>query len=400
MSAWGGARAFLAGNLGASAGEAAVRPHAASARRGPSAEHALFACVLALAAIGSLAVYTASAPISLDRFGTPHHYVLRHALHLVVGACALVLLWRTDYRKLDRGVVVHALWAIVLVLLVACLFEAPSGGARRWIRAGALSFQPSELAKLAVVLVAAFQLSRRADRLGDPVKGMLPPALLCGWLSVLVALQPDFGTSAILVMLFGLLALVAGTPWRMLAAGGGVAAVTLGLYLVQEPYRVARLQTFLDPGADPLGAGFQLRQSLIALGTGGIVGRSHDGLLGTGLGTSLQKLFFLPEPHTDFVFSVLGEELGLAGTLTVVALFAAVLVLGFRIAADCQGGFGRLVAAGATGMLSLQALVNVLVVTGLLPTKGVPLPFLSAGGSSLLVSCAAAGLLLSVARHG
>jgi cell division protein FtsW len=364
------------------------------------ADRVLFACVVALLAIGALAVYTASAPISLDRFGTPHHYLQRHLLHLLAGVSVMGLLWRLDYRRLDRGVIVHAAWAVALVLLVACLFEAPAGGARRWIRAGALSFQPSELAKLAVILVAAFQLSRRSDRLGDPWKGLLPPALLCGWLSVLVALQPDFGTSAILVMLFGLLALVAGTPWRVLLAYGGGAAVALGLYLVQEPYRLARLNSFLDPGADPLGSGFQLRQSLIALGTGGLVGRCHDGLLGTGLGTSLQKLFFLPEPHTDFVFSVLGEELGLLGTLTVVTLFALLLARGFRIAAAAGDAFGTLLAAGATAMLSLQALVNVLVVLGMLPTKGVPLPFLSAGGSSLVASCAAAGLLLSVSRHG
>ena len=289
MSSLAGARGLTAGwrrggELGGSAPAAAKGP----------ADRVLFGSIVALLAIGTLAVYTASAPISLDRFGTPHHYVQRHLLHLLVGVPVMVLLWRLDYRKLDRGAVVHALWAVALVLLVACLFEAPAGGARRWIRAGALSFQPSELGKLAVILVAAFQLSRRADRLADPWKGLLPPALLCGWLSVLVALQPDFGTSAILVMLFGLLALVAGTPWRVLLAYGGAAGVALGLYLVQEPYRLARLHSFLDPGADPLGSGFQLRQSLIALGTGGLVGRSHDGLLGTGLGTSLQKLFFLP----------------------------------------------------------------------------------------------------------
>ena len=360
----------------------------------------LFALVIVLLALGCLTVYTSSAPLSLDRFGTPHHYVARHLLHLVAGVSVMGLLWRLDYRRLDRAAIVNTMWVIALVLLVACLFEAPAGGARRWIRLGALSFQPSELAKLAVVFAASFQLSRRADRLADTWNGLLPPALLCGQLAVLVALQPDFGTATMLILLLGLVALVAGTPWRVLALHGAVSAGALALFLVQEPYRLARLRTFLDPDADPLGAGFQLRQSLIALGTGGFIGRSHDGLMGTGLGCSLQKLFYLPEPHTDFVFSVLGEELGLLGTLSVVALFVGVLVMGLRIAGSATTSFGTLLATGCTGIMAMQALLNVLVVTGLAPTKGVPLPFLSAGGTSLVVSCAAAGIVLSVARHG
>ncbi len=372
---------------------------AADHRARATASRLLFGLVVALLALGCLTVYTSSAPLSLDRFGTPHHYVMRHLLHLVAGASVLTLLWRLDYRRLDRAAVVNGLWALALVLLVACLFEDPAGGARRWIRMGALSFQPSELAKLAVVVAAAFQLSRRADRLADAWNGLLPPAILCGQLAILVALQPDFGTATMLVLLLGLVALVAGTPWRVLAIHGAVACGALALFLVQEPYRLARLRTFLEPDADPLGAGFQLRQSLMALGTGGLIGRSHDGILGTGFGCSLQKLFYLPEPHTDFVFSVLGEELGLLGTLSVVALFVGVLVLGLRIAASATTSFGTLLATGCTGIMALQALLNVLVVTGLVPTKGVPLPFLSAGGSSLVVSCAAAGLVLSVARH-
>jgi cell division protein FtsW len=378
----------------------ALRPSPASAPSPQSLDRTLFGVLFVLMLLGLLLVQSTSAAISLDRFGTTDHYVARHLVHLAIGACALVALWRTDYRILDRSAVVHGLWAVVIVLLVLCFFEDPAGGARRWVRFGALSFQPSELAKLAVVLAGAFQLSRRADRLEDPWRGLLPPLVITGWVALLVALQPDFGASAELLALLLLLALVAGTPWRVLggfaAAGGGLLAV----YLVQEPYRLTRLKAFLSPGADPLGSGFQLNQSLIALGTGGWTGRSSDGLLGTGFGTSLQKLFFLPEPHTDFPFAVLGEELGIAGTLAVVALFAAVLVLGFRVAASADTAFGTLLATGATAVISLQALLNVGVVVGLLPTKGVALPFLSAGGSSLVVSCAAAGLLLSVARHG
>jgi len=316
-----------------------------------------------------------------------------------VGSALLAGLWRLDYHALDRSSVVHGAWLLVSGLLFLALFEAPVGGARRWLHLGGMTLQPSELAKVVVVLVCAFQLSRRQDRLADPWRGLVPPLLLVGQLAVLVALQRDFGGSAVLFAVFGLLAFAAGTPLRVLAgfAAGGV--TLLLTYLVQEPYRLERLRTFLDPEADPLGAGFQLRQSLIAIGTGGIAGRSHEGLLGTGLGTSLQKLFFLPEPHTDFAFAVLGEELGLLGTLTVLALFAIVIVRGLQVAARAGDPFGRLLAVGATAVLGLQALLNMMVVTGLLPTKGLALPFLSVGGSALVSACAAVGLLLSVSRH-
>jgi cell division protein FtsW len=377
----------------------ALRPASVAPAAPQGRDRALFGVLFVLMLLGILLVQTTSGPVSLDRFGTPSHYVVRHLLHLVVGTAALAALWRLDYRRLDDTRVVHGLWAIVLALLVACYYADPAGGARRWVRLGGLSFQPSELAKLAVVLAGAFQLSRRADRLDDPWRGLLPPLVITGQVAVLVALQPDFGTAAELLTLLLLLALVAGTPWRVLGGFGLAGCAVMGAYLIQEPYRLGRLQAFLTPGADPLGSGFQLRQSLIALGTGGWLGRSHDGLLGTGLGTSIQKLFFLPEPHTDFPFAVLGEELGLLGTLGVVALFGAVLVVGFRIAASATTAFGTLLATGATAMLSCQALLNVAVVVGLLPTKGVALPFLSAGGSSLVASCCAAGLLLSVARH-
>jgi cell division protein FtsW len=364
------------------------------------ADRVLFIAAFLLLLLGVLAVYTASAAVSLDRYGSPHHVVLRHALHAVVGLAALLLFARLDYRKLDSPAIANVGWALALVALVLCFAEAPAGGARRWLRLGELSVQPSELAKLVVVVLVAFHLSRRKEILGDPWRGLLPPMLFAGSLAALVALQPDFGTAAFLLLLCALLALVAGTPWRVLAAHAAAGVTALAFFVVQEPYRLARLRSFLDPTGDPLGSGFQLRQSLIALGTGGLVGRSHDGPLGTGLGCSLQKLFYLPEPHTDFVFAVFGEELGLAGTLLVVALFVVVLVRGLTIAAHAAEMFGALIATGCTALLALQALVNILVVVGLLPTKGVPLPFLSYGGSSLVVSCAALGLLLSVSRHG
>lgn len=375
----------------------AARVEQAPREAAPS-DRLLFAAVVVLALIGLAVVYSSSAAISLDRFGTPHHHVVRHAMHLAIGAAALAVLWRIDYRQLDRPVVVHGLWLGVIVLLVVALFHDPAGGARRWIRVGSLSVQPSELAKLAAVLVGAFQLSRRRERLGDPWNGIAPPLALVGLLAALVALQRDFGGAALLLVLVSVLCFVAGTPLRLLAAFGTGAVALLAVLLIQEPYRITRLQTFLSPEADPLGAGFQLRQSLIAVGTGGLLGRSHEGLLGTGLGTSLQKLFFLPEAHTDFAFAVLAEELGLVGTLTVLALFVVVFVRGLVIAARARDDFGMLLGVGATLVIGLQALLNMMVVVGLLPTKGLALPFLSVGGSALVTACAAAGLLLSISR--
>ena len=373
---------------------------AAAGEARPAGDVVLFGCVAALLVAGLAMVYSASAAISLDRFGTPHHYFVRHLWHLGLALVALVGAWAIDYRKLDRSIVVHGLWAALVVLLVLTWFQPEIGGARRWIRLAGFSLQPSEFAKIGVILVASFQLARRHDRLDDPWRGVLPPLTLVSFLALLTALQPDFGTAAMLLGLLGLLCFVAGTPWKLMIRCGVAAGGLLALYLVQEPYRLLRLKAYLDPAFDPQGANFQLRQALIALGTGGLFGRSGDGLLGTGLGCSLQKLFFLPEAHTDFVYAVLGEELGLAGTLTVLALFATLLFRGFRIAAEAATSFGTLLAAGCTAMIGVQALVNMMVVVGLLPTKGIPLPFLSAGGSSLVVSALAAGLLLSVSRHG
>ncbi|MEM7245678.1 MAG: putative lipid II flippase FtsW [Acidobacteriota bacterium] len=359
----------------------------------------IFGVLVALLLLGVLMVYSSSTAVSLDRHGTPHHFLLKHCAGLVVGLIAMVGLWRLPYRLLDSSAIVHGLWGSCTLMLAFTLTQPEVSGASRWIRWHGLSLQPSELAKIAVILLCAFQLSRRADRLDDPWRGLAPPVLLVGQLAFLVALQPDFGTTAMLVLLLVVACFLAGTPWSLLFKLAGGAVAVLGVYMIQEPYRWVRLRAFVEPSFDPLGANFQLRQALIAIGTGGLVGRSHEGLVGTGFGCSLQKLFFLPEPHTDFVFAVIGEELGLFGTLLVLVLHGTLLLRGLHVAAMAPDLFGGLVAAGSACVIGLQALVNIMVVVGLLPTKGIPLPFLSAGGSSLLVSCMAGGLLLSVSRH-
>ena len=269
----------------------------------------------------------------------------------------------------------------------------------RWIRIGPLSLQPAELSKPVFVLFLADQLSRKAGRLAEWRSAVLPCLCVLGILSLLIALEPDAGTPVLLLLLFGALLFLGGVPKRIVLLLGGAALLLLAAYTVSADYRMERLLAFLHPGSDPRGAGYQVHQSLIAVGSGGIAGSSRDGLLGTGLGAGMQKLFYLPYPHTDFIFAVVGEELGLLGTSAVVALFSLVLWRGFRAAFRAEDSFGILFGSGLTILLVGQALLNMGVVLDLLPTKGFPLPFLSYGGTSLVVSAASAGFLLRMGQR-
>jgi cell division protein FtsW len=271
------------------------------------------------------------------------------------------------------------------------LFAPPIKNAHRWLRLGLLSFQPSELAKLALVVTLAFQLSRRVDRLSDFLSGLAPSLLVTAFLSFLVLMEPDFGTASILVVVAGTMFFVAGAPLGHLARLVLLAAPLVYLLVSQVDYRRDRWLAFLAPWDDALGGGFQAVQAQIAVGSGGWMGR--------GFMQSRQKLFFLPEPHTDFVYAVVGEELGLVGTIGVLVCFSVLLWRGLTIARRAPDVFGSLLAAGLTAMLALQAFMNMGVVLSLLPTTGIPLPFISSGGSSLLCSMLAVGVLLSVSQH-
>jgi cell division protein FtsW len=358
----------------------------------------LFGVTLALCLLGAVMIYSASAVTADHQYGRSYIFLLRQSAWLLLGLLGMFALMRTDYRRLREPAVVYPTIFLVLLMLVGAFFLDKSHATHRWIRFGPVGIQPSELAKLAVVLYLAWflDLKRRNSssmefHKEDFLHTILPavgPILVC---VVLILLQPDLGTSVDIVLVAAAVLFVAGLSWKWLAVGGAAALPVLYLLISHVSYRQARLMAFLDPGSDPQGAGFQLLQSLIAVGSGGFTG--------VGLMESKQKLFYLPEAHTDFIYAVICEELGFIGAMIVIALFAVYAWRGLRAAFSAPDGFGRLLALGITAMVLCQALINFAVVLGMVPTKGIPLPFVSYGGSSLLVMLLATGVLLNISQQ-
>jgi cell division protein FtsW len=349
--------------------------------------HLLVLVTLGLVAFGLVMVYSASSGRAAVANGDPAYFLKRQALYAVIGLVAMAVLSRVPFRRLKP--LAGPLLLTSFVLLVAVLVMGTSvNGARRWLPVGIIDFQPSELAKLALCLWLAGLLARRAapQTLGELSRPIgLVVLAACG----LIIVEPDLGTSIEIVLMASAMLAVAGTPSRVLA-GAGATLVGLALAAIWlEPYRRERLFAFMDPWADPEGAGFQTVQAMIALGSGGV--------FGVGLGESVQKINYLPEANTDMIFAVIGEELGLVGSGAVVAAFVVFGWAGFNVALRCRDPFGKLLAAGITALVAGQALVNLAAVLGLAPLTGIPLPFVSYGGSSLIVGLAAVGILLNIA---
>ncbi len=352
---------------------------------------ALWSSVGALTVVGLVMVLSASSVSAFADYGSSFLFFKRQLVYACLGGALALLASRLRYHVWQRA------WGPLLGLSIALLllvmhpsFGVQAGGASRWIALGSFSFQPSELAKLAVAAGTASILAKNLRYLDDPVVWLLPLVPLVGVVTVLILLQPDLGTAMLIVLTVFLSLFVAGARLRLLLAGA-LACGALGTALIfVEGYRRTRLLAFLDPWADPKNAGYQILQSLIALGSG------H--LFGVGLGASRQKWRYVPNAHTDFIFSIMGEELGLLGELVVLALLGTLLYAGVRIALAAPDAFGRLLASGITAWFGVQSLINLGAVTGILPITGVPLPFLSFGGSSLVVSLSAVGILASVAR--
>jgi cell division protein FtsW len=347
----------------------------------------LILVTLGLVAFGLVMVYSATSASAALANGDPAYYLKRQAVYALLGLVLMVVMSRVDYRALRA--LAPALIVTSLVLLLAVLMLGRSAnGARRWISFGPAAFQPSELAKVALAVWAAAYLARRRpprtlSELWRPL-GLLT-VVFCG----LILVEPDLGTAIGIVVMLAAMLLVAGTPTRTLGAGVGIAA-TLGLVAVWfEPYRRARLFSFLNPWQDAQGAGFQTVQAMIGLGSGGI--------FGVGLGQSVQKANYLPEAHTDMIFAIIGEELGLVGATAVIAAYCAFAYAGLKIALDCRDPFGKRLATGLTALVCGQAAINLAAVMGLAPLTGIPLPFVSYGGSSLVVALACAGILLNIA---
>ena len=343
---------------------------------------------LALLAFGLVMVFSATSGSATVTSGNPTYYLMRQGIWAAIGVTLLAILARTDYRRL-RQLAPMLIGASLLLLLLVLGLGPVINGARRWIGFGPLVFQPSEFAKFAVAIWAASLLARQRppQTLGELAR---PWGLLIGLFAVLLLAQPDLGTTISLVVMVAGMLLIAGTPLRPLSLAMGVTLPIGAVVVWIEPYRRARVLSFLDPWADPQGAGFQTVQALIGLGSGGI--------FGVGLGNGVQKIFYLPESHTDMIFAIIGEELGLVGSVAVIAGFILFGYAGFRIALACRDPFGKRLAAGMTVLVCGQAAINLAAVMGLAPLTGIPLPFVSYGGTALIVTLAAVGVLLNIAR--
>jgi cell division protein FtsW len=346
---------------------------------------------LGLVAFGLVMVYSATSASAALGDGDPMSYLKRQSVYALLGVALMVVASRFDYHRLRY--LAPPLLLVAIGLCVAVLVVAPEiNGARRWFILGPASFQPSELAKLALCLFAAVYLARRRrppQTLGELAK---PLGILTGVLCGLILLEPDLGTTITLCGTMFAIFLVAGVPFRPLLAAA-VVAVGVGLIAIwAEPYRRARVFSFLDPWSDAEGSGFQIVQALIGFGSGGFTGE--------GLGESVSKVLYLPEAHTDMIFAVIGEELGLVGSALVIGAFAAFAFAGFRVALHCQDHFGKLLAAGLTALVCGQASLNLAAVLGIAPLTGIPLPFVSYGGSSLVMLLASVGILLNIAVNG
>jgi cell division protein FtsW len=359
-------------------------------KKGQLDTHILVLVTLGLTAFGLVMVYSATSASAALGGSDPSYYLKREAIYALIGIALLMVLYRADYRALRYLAPVLMLSSIGLCLAVLVIGQQVNG-ARRWLGVGSLSFQPSELAKVSLALWAAAYLARRpAPRtLGELFR---PIGLTAGIVCALILVEPDLGTVITIGLVLGAILIVSGTPLRVLGAGGSI-AVALGMAAIWlEPYRRARFFSFLDPWHDAQGAGYQTVQAIIGLGSGGP--------FGVGLGHGASKANYLPEAHTDMIFAVIGEELGLLGTTFVIGLFALFAYAGFRVALRCRDPFGKRLAAGLTTLVCGQALINLAAVLGLAPLTGITLPFVSYGGSSLVVSLASVGVLLNIAGHG
>jgi len=348
--------------------------------------------IATLVITGVVMVFSSSAVYAMETYHDSYYFLKRHVMWVLLGTGAMCLVRRVDYHKFQS--LTYPIIMITFLLLIAVMIPSLSkevGGARRWLTLGGLSFQPSELAKFALILFIAKSMVKRVDKLRNFAYGYLPNLIVLGIFFVLILLQPDFGTAMIISVVTFIMLFVAGVRKKFLFLSALAVLPFVATAVLGTEYRARRLLSFLDPWADPSDAGFQAVQSFLAFGRGG--------LWGLGLGDSKQKLFYLPEAHTDFIFSVIGEELGFLGTLVIVVLFGLLIWRGFSTAFRARDLFGTHLALGLTLLVGVQALTNMGVAVGILPTKGLTLPFISLGGSSLLITMMSMGVLLNVSEQ-
>jgi cell division protein FtsW len=355
------------------------------------ADEWLFAGAVALALFGVIMVYSASAIVATGENHSQYFYVIRQGVWTLIGLGAMLAGMRFDYRQLRSPLIANGLIVTVLVLLVAVFAFPPINGARRWIRFAGMSMQPSEISKLALAIFLARFFERRAGEEGSFWRTFVPSVALTGLLALLVVAEPDLGTAMMLAVICAVVLFTAGARLKHMALAAAPALVGVVGLLVFVPFRMRRMTAFLDPWADPQGTSYQVVQSLLAVGSGGVNG--------LGFTQGRQKMFFLPFAHSDFIFAVVGEELGLLGGLAVIALFGLLLWRGMRAALHAPDRFGLLLGVGIVTGIVAQALFNMSVVLAMLPTKGIPLPFISYGGSSLVPTLFAVGVLLNISQQ-
>lgn len=351
--------------------------------------------VIVLAGIGILMIYSSSVLISEEKYGSGFHYLWRHLFTILIGFSTMIFLAKVDYLKLRGFIIPLLIFSFVLLILVFVpgigVSAGPQSEVKRWIKLWPSTFQPSELTKITVVLFLADYMSKNIYKMKSLRYGVIIPFAVVAVFQGIILLQPDFGGAVHIGIITLALLFIGGIKWKHVF---GIILLALPIFyslVLSAPYRMKRIMAFLNPWQDPQGAGFQLVQSFLAFGRGG--------LTGVGIGDSKQKLFFLPEAHTDFIFSLIGEEIGLLGVLTVLGLFLWLFINGFRMAMRTEESFGYYLALGLTIMIGSQALMNFAVSTGLMPTKGLPLPFVSYGGSAFLVNAAAVGILINIAKN-
>jgi cell division protein FtsW len=357
----------------------------------PSSDKILFFTAGILTIFGLVMVYSASSAVASSQHGMSYYFFLRQLMYAVIGLMAMIFLMNVDYHILQKPKTIGWMLCLCAIILAFVLTQPTVNGAHRWLRYSFISFQPSEIAKLIILVFIAAFLHRYEKEINQPFRRLLPFGLTVGFFAGLIAIEPDLGQALCICMIAAILLFIAGMAWQYFAGIALLSIPAFYIFVVNEHFRWERIKSFLNPFHDPLGSGWQISQSLTAVGSGGITGR--------GLGASIQKLFFLPEASSDFIFAVIGEELGLWGTCLVTLAFLFFFYRGVGIVLKSPDRFGFYLGLGITLMVALQAFINISMVLAMMPTKGIALPFISQGGSSLMLNLLATGILLNISNH-
>ena len=355
-------------------------------------DYLLLIAVFIISIFGLVMIYSASYVWADYKFDNPYRFIITQGIFLILGYVIMYVMLKIPYtRYLSKANVIFGICFLLLVLVLIPGIGTVRNGSRSWFGIGSLGIQPSEFTKLGMIIFTSKYLYRNEKELRDIKSGVLPILVILMLVFGLIMLQPDFGTGVIIVMSIVVLLFVSGVKMGFFVRAGFLGILGVAGLIIVAPYRLKRILSFIDPWSDPLGSGFQIIQSLYAIGPGG--------LLGLGFGNSIQKHFYLPEPQTDFIFSIISEEFGFMGVLIVAILFIIIIYRGFRISKNCENRFGKYLAFGITFQLAFQALLNLMVVVGLIPVTGVTLPFLSYGGSSLLITIISMSILLNISKY-